>query len=179
MMAHGCCRGSDSFRILISHRCGTQVSLSALFMAYLISAMSTTKLYSLMVSASMVSCLHISISLDALVVSQAFLVSASVPHQCVHTVSVTMWSTLGCHWSAGWNPFKFASNSARFLYLASFFSWSQQASSMSLLASRATLMANELASTQTWIHSHQRTNLLVLDHPESLQPRFWSACFSG
>ena len=94
------------------------------------------------------------------------------------TESVTMWSTLTCHWSTRLTPFKVASISARFMCLASFSSRSQQASTlMALLVSRVTPMASELASTQ--IYSCWHTNLLVLNHPESLWPRFQSACFSG
>ena len=72
MAAHGYCRGSDPFRVMISHRCGTRVSASALFMVNLISATSTTKLYFLMVSANVASRYRIGILLDALVVSRAF-----------------------------------------------------------------------------------------------------------
>ena len=150
MAAHGCCRGSDPFRALVSHHCGTWVSESALFMTDLISATSTTKLYFLVVLANVASGLHISISLDALVVSRAFPVSVSVIHWCVHTETVTMWSPLACNGSARLTPFKETSSSARFWCLASFSGRSQQAAStMTLLVSRATLMASELASTQT------------------------------
>ena len=109
MVANGWNRGSDPFQALVSHHCRTQVCASALFMADL------TKLYSLMVLVNMVSHLCISISLNALVVSQAFSVSVSVIYRCVHTESVMMWSTLPCHWSARLTPFKAVSSSARFM----------------------------------------------------------------
>ena len=61
-----------------------------------------------------------------------------------------IWSILACHWSASLTPFKVVSSSARFMCLASFSYQSQQASSMMApLASRATSMASEQASTKT------------------------------
>ena len=97
---HGRCRGLDSFRAAVNQCCGTQVNASFLLTANLTNTTSMDRLYSLIVSVSVVSHLCINISLDALVVSCALPVSASDIQHWVHAESVTRCSTIACNWSA-------------------------------------------------------------------------------
>ena len=133
-----------------SHLHGTLVRWSAQFWQDCTSAVSTVRSFSLMVSTRVASRLHISISLDALVVSRAFPLKASVIHRCMHTESVTMCRTLACHWRTRLTPFRVASSLARFMCLESFSGRSQQApSTMNSSTARATPRASKLESTQT------------------------------
>ena len=100
-------------------------------------------LYSLIVSVSVVICLHISTLLDALVVSCALPVSTSDKQWWVLAEFVTVCSTVACHWSARLIPFRVVSSTARFICCASFPGCSQQASSM-----MDPLSSSELASTE-------------------------------
>ena len=166
---HGSCRGSDPFRAAVNKRCRIRVSASALLTADLTNATSTDSLYSLIVSVSVASCLRISISLDALVVSCALPVRAYDIQCWVRTGSMTLCSPVAPHWSIKLIPFRVASSLARFLCRTSFSGRSQQVSSvMGLLSSRATLMASKLASTQT-------VSSFPLTHQS---PRTWSSCIT-
>ena len=70
-------------------------------------------------------------------------------HLISNAGSMTLCSTVACHWSARLIPFRVTSSSARFICRMSFSGRSQQVSSMmDPLSSRTTPMASELASTQ-------------------------------
>ena len=134
---HGSCRGWDSFWAAVNQSRGMWVNAFAQLTADLTNATFTNKLYSLIVSVSVTSCLCINISEDGLVVSCTLPVSASDIQCWVHAESVTMCSIVACHWSTRLIPFRVASSSVRFICRVSFSGLCQQMSSiMDLLSSR-------------------------------------------
>ena len=153
---HGSCWGSDSFRAAVNQCCETWDNASALLNAYLTNTTSMDRLYSFIVSVNMASCLRINISLNALVVSHALLVSASDIQCWVHAKSMTMCSTVACHCSAGLILFRVASSLARFICC------------MSLSASRHLYDRPVILKGNThgqWVDIHPNSELVPVNTP--------------